>query len=210
MNTENQFWNGYYSKKIQGDNPLNKQESSFARYCSKYIRSNDKLIDLGCGNGRDSLFFEKLCSKVYAVDLSQSSNEYFKNTSITFKNKSIGDLFDDDELKLCNVAYSRFSLHSVDKQTQDNLFKFVAESDIDLLCIETRSVNDPRFGIGTQSLDDKNAFVDTHYRRFQSLSDLTHDLIHNYGFNIIEAIEDFHNAHYGDDKAVVIRIICSK
>ena len=49
------YWDSYYNKKIKF------KESSFARSVFKYIgkSKNKKLIDIGCGNGRDSIFFSK-------------------------------------------------------------------------------------------------------------------------------------------------------
>ena len=42
------YWDTYYksNKKIK--------ESSFARFVIKKIDKNSKIIDIGCGNGRDS------------------------------------------------------------------------------------------------------------------------------------------------------------
>ena len=46
------FWEQYYS--------INKepfQPSSFAREVIQNISKNSTLLDVGCGNGRDSIFF---------------------------------------------------------------------------------------------------------------------------------------------------------
>ena len=52
------YWDTYYknNKKIK--------ESSFARFVIKKIDKNSKIIDIGCGNGRDSFFFSKNDLKV--------------------------------------------------------------------------------------------------------------------------------------------------
>ena len=44
------YWDNYYS------NIANIKESSFARFVKKRIKKNSELIDIGCGNGRDSFF----------------------------------------------------------------------------------------------------------------------------------------------------------
>ena len=51
------YWNNYYGDKKKF------RESSFARFVFKKIkkRKNLKIVDIGCGNGRDSLFFSKNC-----------------------------------------------------------------------------------------------------------------------------------------------------
>lgn len=203
------FWNKYYSNDIAGDNAIIQSPSSFAQFCSKYIRKNDKVVDLGCGNGRDTIYFSTCASKSYGVDISPSVADRFHNTDVLFKCKSIDDLENEPELADCNIAYSRFSIHSVSKKSQDTIFKWAADNEISQFFIETRSVNDPRYGVGTQCENDPDAFIDTHYRRFTRLSELTSDLKNIYGFNILHAEEDFTSANYKSDLAVVNRIICS-
>ena len=48
------YWNNYYG------NVKILKESSFARFIMKFIgknRKEKKIIDIGCGNGRDSFYF---------------------------------------------------------------------------------------------------------------------------------------------------------
>jgi tellurite methyltransferase len=203
------FWNKYYSTDITGDNAITTSPSSFAQFCSKYMRKNDSVVDLGCGNGRDTIYFSACGHETHGVDISPSVTDRFEGTNVQFTCKSIDDLEDNINLSKCTVAYSRFSLHSVSKKSQDTIFKWVADSDFEHFYIETRSVNDPRYGVGTQCVDDPDAFIDTHYRRFTRLSDLTTDLKNKYGFKIVHAEEDFTSANYKTDMAVVNRIICS-
>lgn len=204
---EKSFWNGYYKHEIAGDNVMTREPSTFARFCARYLRPCDTVVDLGCGNGRDSVYFSSMVRKVYAVDSSECVARYFEGTGVQFVNKSMDEL-EGREID-GNVAYSRFSLHSITRAAQDKLFKWVADNDYDLFCIETRSVNDPRYGKGVVSEEDPDAFVDTHYRRFTRLSDLTRSLRHDYGFSILHAEEDFTNATYRDDHAVVNRVVCT-
>jgi len=59
------YWNSYYNNNVKF------KESSFARFVKKKInkvKKNAKLIDIGCGNGRDSFFFSKNGLKVTAID----------------------------------------------------------------------------------------------------------------------------------------------
>ena len=57
MNKKNikNYWNIFYKKKLIF------KESSFARFTYNNIPKlkKRKIIDIGCGNGRDSFFFNK-------------------------------------------------------------------------------------------------------------------------------------------------------
>ena len=75
------YWNSYYNKKIKF------KESSFARFVFKFISGSKKkkLIDIGCGNGRDSIFFSKKGYTVTGIDISKTA---IKNNSI-IRNKNL-------------------------------------------------------------------------------------------------------------------------
>ena len=198
------FWNKYYSNKINGDNLLKHDQSSFAEYCAKYFKPSSTLIDLGCGNGRDSKFFSNTMN-VIAVDNSETALQCIDNDNIKKINNSVDNL---PQLEV-DVCYSRFSLHSITLKQQDKLLKWCFNnlSEGGLLCIETRSVNDPRYGIGKDVGD--NAYIDTHYRRFMTVDFLKNALL-SLKFKIKVAEEDYFSAHHNNDKAVVIRIIAEK
>ena len=101
------------------------------------------------------------------------------------------------------VVYSRFSLHAIDAKEAEAFLAW-CRLHADVLLIETRSVNDPRYGRGDDAGD--GAFVDTHYRRFTRLSDLTTEL-RALGFVVEHASEDWKAARTAYDAAVVNRVI---
>ena len=75
------YWNNFYGDKKKFG------ESSFARFVLKKIKNkkNFKIIDIGCGNGRDSFFFSKKKFNVTGVDISSRAikrNKIFKNKKI--------------------------------------------------------------------------------------------------------------------------------
>ena len=50
----NYFWNSFYKKKTII------KPSSFAKYCyNNFLVKNKKILDIGCGNGGDTFYFEK-------------------------------------------------------------------------------------------------------------------------------------------------------
>ena len=85
------YWNEYYKSQSPGDQP-----SNFARFCIENYRNEiGTIFDLGCGNGRDTLFFSSL--KINAIGLEQSEsvieqNEK-KNPNIRTKCKIYGSGF---------------------------------------------------------------------------------------------------------------------
>ena len=60
----NLYWNKFYS------NFSFSKESNFAKFCLKYIKKNSDLLDIACGNGRDTFFFIKSGIKCQGIDIS--------------------------------------------------------------------------------------------------------------------------------------------
>ena len=63
MNTYLNYWEDYY-KNHQDPG----EESPFARFVLPFFNKSDSLYELGCGNGRDSIFFEKFGLNIIAFD----------------------------------------------------------------------------------------------------------------------------------------------
>ena len=70
--------------------------------------------------------------------------------------------------------------------------------------VETRSLNDARYGKGTEV--GKNAYVDTHYRRFMSTEDLS-QAASAAGLSVLDVLETSPGS--GTDGARVIRATIS-
>ena len=69
------YWNEYYKKNIAPNEP-----SKFAKDILKYLDSGKKLIELGCGNGRDAMFLANNNISVVAIDQSESSINNLKQS----------------------------------------------------------------------------------------------------------------------------------
>ena len=84
--------NEYFNKTIDID--MRKQYNLFL----KYVKENGKILDFGCGSGRDSLYFKDLGYDVTAID---GSNELCKlaskYTGLDVKCMDFNDLCDIDE-----------------------------------------------------------------------------------------------------------------
>ena len=98
--------NGIYWKKFY-ENFKIRTPSDFAQFCLGYFVKHDIkwLIDVGCGNGRDSYYFSRNGIKVIGVDLSSSP----KNSELATFIKASFDHYNEFNLPV----YARFFLHSI-------------------------------------------------------------------------------------------------
>ncbi len=205
------YWDNYYSNKIIGDNALVGEPSSFARFTLGFLRCHLpqqrdlNVVDLGCGNGRDAAHFDDCGMKVTAVDRSRDALRLIPREGIAKLCCDMSDLADVEQA--FHLAYMRFSLHAVEKKVADCVLQWVARNLLPggCLAMEARSVNDPRYGAGQSA--GEHAFVDSHYRRFIDLDQLTAQLATQLDLEILHAEENWSDAHHGDDKAVVVRVI---
>lgn len=203
---ENDYWDNYYKQ-----NRIVLQESSFAKYITdKFLDSDKKIIDLGCGNGRDSIFFHKNALEVTGVDFAKKEieflNNYYRETKgINFIFADMGNM-PDVTVAPFDYAYFRFSLHAIKSEAQQKVLNWVINNLLEggLLFIEARSDKDPMFLQGKQISNNEN--ITDHYRRYLNFQE-TLMQIQSLGFVIIEANEADNLSVYGTDNPFLIRIV---
>lgn len=115
------YWNTYYNKKIRF------KESSFARFVLKYIGKSKmkKIIDIGCGNGRDSIYFSKKGHLVTGIDISETAitnNSILKNKNLSFLKF---DIENDTTSKKFDIIYSRFFIHALSENGEKKLIQLI-------------------------------------------------------------------------------------
>lgn len=199
------YWEGYYK-----NNPNPSVESPFASFTLPFLEKGMSMYELGCGNGRDSVFFAQKGLNVTAFDQCDSEIEHlkgaFKNVNVSFE---AGDFTALGKRKEVDSIYSRFTLHSVseklEKDTLDWAFKTLKPNGV--LLIEIRSVLDELYGQG-EALN-TNEFMTSHYRRFVEFEPFV-KRIQNAGFSIIYKIQAKGLAPYKSEDPVVIRVIAQK
>ena len=205
---DTEYWNGFYQGKPDINHP-----SLFAMEVIKRIKGGN-LIELGCGNGRDSIYFSNKGINVTAIDasdyaISKLQELYEKNDNLTF----VCDDFCCSKalfMRQFNYCYSRFSLHAVTEEQQNELVHNVygALKENGEFFIEVRSVNDELYGKG--ELISRNAYkYEGHYRRFIVKEELEQLLV-SVGFSIEYSEECRGFAPFGDDDPPIIRIIARK
>lgn len=201
------YWNQYYQNRVCSTQP-----SPFAQYVATLVESGKTLVDLGCGNGRDALYFAGLGLHVVGMDLSASAIQMLEETQTPNARFICGDFISHPTHAAgsYDYAYSRFTIHAINQKQESLLLQamFQALKPGGKFFIEVRSVHDPLYGKG-QPVERNAFFYDNHYRRFIVLSELTRTL-EQYGYRVEYAKEQTGFAPYGNDDPPVIRIVAVK
>lgn len=205
------YWRSYYFKQREERLP-----SLFAKHVvDNYISNkNTTLIELGCGNGRDSIYFSEKGLNVVAIDQVEEEINFLKNKYSAAKNLEFisGDFTKLNGNRKYNVVYSRFTLHSINAEQQDRVLKWSyshLEKD-GLLCIEVRGKKNEIYRKGEQVAGEEHAFVyENHYRRFLDFNDLCSEL-KDIGFTLIYCQEKKDFAPFKNTNETFIRVIAKK
>ena len=202
-------WKDYYKSNIAPQNP-----SSFAEYVYKDMNNANlkSILEIGCGNGRDTFYFSNNNLAVTAIDYSKEAIESCKENDnlnkISFYSGKIDDISELSSSKY-DCIYSRFVLHAMPLKEEKIVINksFQMLNDGGKFYVECRSTGDPLFRKG--EVISSNERSEGHYRRFIDFNELKSRLI-DAGFEIEESLESNGLAIYKDDDPVVIRIIAKK
>jgi tellurite methyltransferase len=214
---DRKYWEKYYA-----NGECEVVPSLFARYVRERVIGKDSqnicstgggLIELGCGNGRDALYFASEGLRVYAVDQCQKEIESLvQKTSnienITFQCADFSCLED----AIYDVVYSRFTLHSISTHQQEQVLKWAFRnlSQGGYLCIEVRGQKNELYRKGEAVEGIPDAYVwNNHYRRFLHFGELCQELT-KLGFILEEAAEEKGFAPYKGENETYIRVIARK
>lgn len=212
-NRDGDYWDKYYADRAV-ISESKEEPSLFADdMLQRYMERGKNLVELGCGNGRDSLYFAKNGLNVTGIDASQIAiNELRENHSMDNCVFICDDFVSAESIYQIqyDYCYSRFTLHAINEQQETQILKKAYDmlKEKGYLFIEARSVNDKKYGVG-QAVE-RNAFIcDGHYRRFIDLTELLSKL-KDIGFTIIESAESDQFAPLKGNNAVCIRVVAQK
>lgn len=200
-------WNGYYE-----NSTLIYEPSSFAVHCSKQIKERMDILEIGCGNGRDSAYLSYLGHNVTALDPSVAAInlcvEKHGTSPIKFVPCRLPELNEAYEQSF-HVVYSRFCLHAMtEKEEIETLIAaYRVLRPTGAIFIECRSINDPLARKGEVISPTERIFG--HYRRFVIPDELRKRLI-DAGFTIEHMEESNNLAVLGDENPVVLRVLAIK
>ncbi|MFJ8257664.1 class I SAM-dependent methyltransferase [Peribacillus asahii] len=209
------YWEEFY-KKFKLD-----EESSFCKYIKNEINKNTTIIDIGCGTGRDTRSFSKAGYRVVGIDRSEeaisSNNNHLKeigeNGCISFK---VIDISDGEELStfisgmveeasfLGNqlLIYTRFFLHSINRETEEILLRTITNSlnSGDMFAAEFRTIED----------QSREKVYNDHYRRYVDSELLVNELEQKYSFEVIEYSKGVGFSVFKNEDPFLARVIAKK
>jgi len=177
------YWEKFYKK-----NHTN-EPSLFAQFCLQYLGTKSKVLDIGCGNGRDSFLFGKEGHKVMAIDRATKAKDsklvkFLQQDIRSFMKKRV-DSFD--------IKYCRFFFSAVEDEAIDEILGWVRQG---MLLIEARDRSD-------------KSFNKDHDRNLQHYPTLLKKL-GEHGFSIVHKEVAQGLAPNGEEDPMIIRIVASK
>jgi trans-aconitate methyltransferase len=188
-NSDKNYWNNFYH-----NNNITKSNkaSNFCNFVINYFKNFNiiKVIDCGCGNGRDTYELNKIY-KVHGIDNNgfkpkNDINCNFYNEDFVNYNKENYDLI-----------YSRFTFHSI---TNEQHFTFLNSIKVNsYIAIETRS---------DKNKDEHKFHGDNHYRNYTNIDYLKNLLENKFDILYIDEKKDF--AIFENENPICIRVIAKK
>lgn len=186
--------------------------SQFAAFVLGEIGREGDLVDIGCGSGRDALFFASHGLNVIGVDASETAVAICRSQqresglkNANFVNASVDDPDLLDKVSRHQVSgaptvYARFFLHAITDDQETKFLSFARSICVDggKLAAEFRTVRDAA----------QTKVTPDHYRRFMEPVAFL-EKAHRHGFETSYYVEGFGFAKYGADDAYVARCILS-
>lgn len=170
--------------------------SDFAQKVYKYINNKNyhTLLDLGCGNGRDAIFFYERGLTVTAVDISESGIE-----SLRKKNNQIAAILGNIKnisfpKESFDIVYAHLSLQYFDLDESEIIFDKLHRilTPGGMIFVRCKSTDDPKYGEGTNLSG--NIYFKSHLRHFFT-EDLMKKLLTKY-----KDVEINKTSHIRDDR----------
>jgi ubiquinone/menaquinone biosynthesis C-methylase UbiE len=205
MQKKSKYWNNFY-KVFLLDKP-----SLFAKFVVKKLKKKMPLLEVGCGNGRDSFYFLKNNIKCVAYDISKvaiSRNSLIAKNVFYLKNFCKKNVI--LKKNYFQYIYARFFLHTIKKKEQDCFFKnskkFLKKNG--MIFLEFRTIKDDLYNKGKKI--SKYERITDHYRRFIDPNKLRNEVKKKYNFKIVYFKSSNKFAVYKNDKPHICRLILKK
>jgi SAM-dependent methyltransferase len=144
----------------------------FARRSFSLMKSQRPrtLLDLGCGDGKDSLYFARKGIRVTAIDFSARAIEKLTHRATGMKvHPKVMDIRNLKLIRKFDVIYANLSLHYFDDKTTTRIFNDIHKllPKRGLFFVRCKSINDPLYGRG-KKLGKDFFILNNHKRHFFS------------------------------------------
>jgi SAM-dependent methyltransferase len=206
------FWDSFY--KDQNNEKIT-DASSFARFVCDFVKANSLVIDMGCGNGRDSRYLN-LFNDVVGIDQSDEAIESCRaqGGSIAGATKTLDfRVLSVEDENICQIfktefirserksifVYARFFLHAIDKTQYARFWDFAQCLNRDY------SVS---VGVEFRTNEDEKNFKQFpgHFRTYLDPNAVVADAELR-GFRVREILQGYGLAKYKDEDPHLARII---
>lgn len=201
------YWEHFYSVPA---NAVLQSPTQFAVFALSEAADVDAIIDVGCGNGRDSMFFASFGKAVLGVDAAKSAIDrcraHAKSLQLAnaqFQSGRIGDQGFEDDLSNAFpnwsiMLYARFFLHAIDEESQSRFLELAKRLSAGhcTVAVEFRTLRDASQAKVTPD----------HFRRFINPVDFLQKA-QEAGLTLRYFVEGFGFAKYKTDDAHVARCI---
>jgi cyclopropane fatty-acyl-phospholipid synthase-like methyltransferase len=196
------YWDAYYARASGPGLP-----SQFATFVAGELDRHHRIVEFGCGNGRDAMFFAAQGHQVVGIDAAEPAIKRCHENAQALGHDAdfVAARIDDPELadKVppadgATVVYARFFLHAITEQEERAFFRCARAltKPGDLMAVEFRTTRD-RTG---------EKVTERHFRRF--LEPVTFQLdAFEHGFRTTYSVEGFGFAKYKQDDAHVARCL---
>jgi cyclopropane fatty-acyl-phospholipid synthase-like methyltransferase len=179
--------------------------SQFATFVAGELAEPHRIIEFGCGGGRDAIFFAAHGHDVIGVDASEQAVKACQalaeqvGEQASFLTARIEDPSLLGQLRVPPgplAIYARFFVHAITDDEESAFLDLAAEltSPGDLLAVEYRTIRDAS----------GSKVTDRHFRRFLAPSTFMARTLAR-GFDVAYAVEGFGFAKYKQDDAYVAR-----
>jgi tellurite methyltransferase len=207
-----EVWDDSWSKIIDH----NLSETPFAKIVFERIKERDykTLLDVGCGDGKDSIYFAKNGFEVTATDFSKvgistlsEANEK-ENLGISVIVKDTRKISFEEKF---DVIYANLSLHYfIDKETREIISKLsnmLKEGGV--FCIKCKSIEDSQFGQG--EVVEENMFLINGKQIHLFSEEYLRDLLKDFDIIHLKSYTEMHVRMSGNnDKSGFIEVIAEK
>lgn len=176
----NSFWESVHKVKYDGQD-WTKKPSIFVQEAIESLPKHGLVLELGAGQGQDSIFFRKRNYEVISSDnelsiierADQNAHEYFNGSygPMRFQLIDISNIFPLDS-NFVDVVYAHLSLHYFDyevtKQVFSEIYRVLKPGGV--LAFLVNSTNDPEFNTGVK-LEDHFFETSGTKKRYFSIND---------------------------------------